>query len=74
METYPSTKRFALQRGFTMIEVLFAMVILSVGLVTLGSLAAQTMSGTTRSSWRTSIAGPLGIPMWLSPAEARPEA
>jgi prepilin-type N-terminal cleavage/methylation domain-containing protein len=36
-------------RGFTLIETLVAMFILSVGLVALGSLAAQTLSGTSRT-------------------------
>src|SRR5579862_8856291 len=36
-------------RGFTMIETLVAMLVLTVGLVTLGSLASQTLNGTSRS-------------------------
>ncbi len=36
-------------RGFTLVETLVAMMVLSIGLVALGGLAAQTMSGTTRS-------------------------
>jgi prepilin-type N-terminal cleavage/methylation domain-containing protein len=39
------------KRGFTLIETLVAMFILSVGLVALGSLAAQTLSGTTRTHY-----------------------
>lgn len=50
METYPSHLRRA-SRGFTMIEMLFAMLILSVGLVTLGSLTAQTLNGTAGSRY-----------------------
>ena len=37
------------QRGFTMVEVLFAMIILAVGMIALSSLAAQTMAGTAQS-------------------------
>jgi prepilin-type N-terminal cleavage/methylation domain-containing protein len=37
------------QRGFTMVEVLFAMIILAVGMIALSSLAAQTMTGTAQS-------------------------
>jgi type IV pilus modification protein PilV len=36
-------------RGFTMVEVLVAMLVLSVGLVSLSSLASQTLYGTARS-------------------------
>jgi prepilin-type N-terminal cleavage/methylation domain-containing protein len=38
-------------RGFTMIEVLFAMVILSTGLIALSSLAAQNLNGTATSRY-----------------------
>jgi prepilin-type N-terminal cleavage/methylation domain-containing protein len=41
----------ASSRGFTMIEVLIAMVILSTGLVALSSLAAGTLGGTARSRY-----------------------
>jgi prepilin-type N-terminal cleavage/methylation domain-containing protein len=37
------------QRGYTMLEVLFAMIILAVGMIALSSLAAQTMAGTAQS-------------------------
>ena len=36
-------------RGFTLVETMVAMVVLSVGLVALGGLAAQSMNGTSRS-------------------------
>src|SRR5579864_3288819 len=39
------------KRGFTLIETLVAMFILCVGLVALASLAAQTLSGTTRTHY-----------------------
>ena len=49
METLRLRRKTDPARGFTVLEVLFSIVILSVGLVTLSSLAAQTLSGTTRS-------------------------
>jgi prepilin-type N-terminal cleavage/methylation domain-containing protein len=36
-------------RGFTLVEILVAMVVMSVGLVALSGLAAQTMTGTSRA-------------------------
>lgn len=51
METSKLRLKAAPKRGFTLIETLVAMFILSVGLVTLGSLAAQTLSGTTRTHY-----------------------
>jgi type IV pilus modification protein PilV len=45
-------------RGFSLLEVLVAMVILSIGLVALCSLAAQTMTGTSRSQF-TALASDL---------------
>jgi prepilin-type N-terminal cleavage/methylation domain-containing protein len=51
METSQSLRRTAPSRGFTVLEVLFSMVILAVGLVTLSSLAAQTLNGTARSQY-----------------------
>ena len=50
METLPSHRHSeARQRGFTLIEVLFAMIVLMVGMVALSSLAARTMVGTAQS-------------------------
>lgn len=50
METFPLHRpKRSSDLGFTMVETLVAMLVLSVGLVTLGSLAAQTMNGTARS-------------------------
>lgn len=49
METSRLLRKKEPARGFTVLEVLFSIVILSVGLVTLSSLAAQTLSGTSRS-------------------------
>ncbi len=51
MEMSKLRLRAAPSRGFTLIETLVAMFILSVGLVALGSLAAQTLSGTTRTHY-----------------------
>ena len=42
-------RRQKISRGFTLIETMVALVVLCVGLVALGGLAAQTMNGTTRS-------------------------
>jgi len=42
-------RRQKTSRGFTLIETMVALVVLCVGLVALGGLAAQTMNGTTRS-------------------------
>ena len=49
METSKLRLRRNPSRGFTLVETLVAMIILSVGLVALGSLAAQTLSGTSRT-------------------------
>jgi prepilin-type N-terminal cleavage/methylation domain-containing protein len=49
METFQLRPRKAPARGFTLVETLVAMLVLSVGLVGLGSLAAQSMNGTARS-------------------------
>lgn len=38
-------------RGFTLVETLVAMLVLSIGLVALASLAAQSLSGTSRSQF-----------------------
>lgn len=51
METLKLRLKASPKRGFTLIETLVAMFILSVGLVALGSLAAQTLSGTTRTHY-----------------------
>ena len=73
----------ARQRGFTLIEVLFAMIVLMVGMVALSSLAARTMVGTAQSrfmglsaslrseklGYRT--AGRPGIRMFASPRAPR---
>lgn len=49
METYPSHRRKFGSRGFTMIEVLVAIIVLTVGLVALSALATQTVTGTQSS-------------------------
>jgi len=47
METYPSRPHeLASSRGFTMVEVLVAILVLTIGLVALSSLATATLSGT----------------------------
>ena len=47
METYPSQRlEVDSSRGFTMVEVLVAILVLTVGLVALSSLATATLSGT----------------------------
>jgi prepilin-type N-terminal cleavage/methylation domain-containing protein len=47
-----SLRKHAAGRGFTLIEVLIAVIVFSVGLVTLGSLAALTLNGTAASRYR----------------------
>src|SRR5580692_4321575 len=42
--------------GFTVIETLFAMLVLSIGLVTLSSLAATTLNNTARSNFMAQAA------------------
>jgi Tfp pilus assembly protein PilV len=49
METLKLRLKRASERGSTLVEALIAVMVLSVGLVALGSLAAQTMTGTSRS-------------------------
>jgi prepilin-type N-terminal cleavage/methylation domain-containing protein len=50
METYPLQRRKSqFARGFTMLEVLVAIFVMTVGLVALSALAAKTMSGTENS-------------------------
>jgi prepilin-type N-terminal cleavage/methylation domain-containing protein len=49
METLKLRLKAPPSRGFSLVETLVAMLVLSVGLVALGSLAAQTMTGTARS-------------------------
>ena len=50
METYPLRLRKDLSaRGFTMLEVMVAIFVMTVGLVALSALAAKTMSGTESS-------------------------
>ncbi len=52
METYPLTNhavRKGTAAGFSLVEVLFAILILVVGLVSMASLVAQTVTGTERS-------------------------
>ncbi len=44
-----SRRRRQCSRGFTVIETLFAMLVLTIGLVTLSSLAATTLNNTERS-------------------------
>lgn len=51
METLLSRHKLAASRGFTMIEVLIALFMFSVGLVTLSSLAAQALNGTATSRY-----------------------
>jgi prepilin-type N-terminal cleavage/methylation domain-containing protein len=52
METSMSPRRKAPWRGFTLIEVLVAVIVFSVGLVALGSLATMTLNGTAASRYR----------------------
>jgi prepilin-type N-terminal cleavage/methylation domain-containing protein len=47
-----SPRNRARSGGFTLIEVLIAVIVFSVGLVTLGSLAAFTLNGTAASRYR----------------------
>jgi prepilin-type N-terminal cleavage/methylation domain-containing protein len=49
MEMSKSLLKEASERGFTLIETLVAMMVLSIGLVALCSLAAQSLSNTSRS-------------------------
>jgi prepilin-type N-terminal cleavage/methylation domain-containing protein len=49
METLKLRLKVAPSGGFSLVETLVAMVVMSVGLVALCSLAAQTMTGTSRS-------------------------
>jgi prepilin-type N-terminal cleavage/methylation domain-containing protein len=49
METSKLRRKVAPARGFTLVETLVAMMVLSIGLVALASLAAQSMVGTSRS-------------------------
>jgi type IV pilus modification protein PilV len=51
METLQSRHKEAPSRGFTLIETLIAMLVLSVGLVALASLSAQTLNGTAQSRY-----------------------
>jgi Tfp pilus assembly protein PilV len=51
MEKSVSRHRRQSSRGFTVIETLFAMVVLTVGLVALSSLAATTLNNTERSRY-----------------------
>jgi type IV pilus assembly protein PilV len=52
MEMSMSPRSKAPSRGFTLIEVLVAVIVFAVGLVTLGSLAAMTLNGTAASRYR----------------------
>lgn len=52
METRLSPHRKAPARGFTLVEVLVAVIVFAVGLVTLGSLATMTLNGTAASRYR----------------------
>lgn len=47
-----SPRRKASSQGFTLIEVLIAVIVFAVGLVTLGSLAALTLNGSAASRYR----------------------
>jgi len=49
METSKSHLRRVPTKGFTLVETLVAMLVLSIGLVALASLAAQSLSNTSRS-------------------------
>ena len=49
METFPLPPKETPARGFTLIETMVAMLVLCVGLVASGSLAAQSLNGTSRS-------------------------
>ncbi len=55
METLTSRPKAPSERGFTLLEVLIAMFVLSTGLIALSSLAAQNLNGTARSRY-TSLA------------------
>jgi prepilin-type N-terminal cleavage/methylation domain-containing protein len=46
-----ATRRTATARGFTLIEVLFSILVLSVGIMAVASLVAQMESGTDRSGY-----------------------
>jgi type IV pilus assembly protein PilV len=56
METFQLRHRGAAARGFTLIETMVAILVLSVGLVGLASLAAQSLSGTSRSRFSAAAA------------------
>src|SRR5260221_2233294 len=56
METFQLRPRGAAARGFTLIETMVAILVLSVGLVGLASLAAQSLSGTSRSRFSAAAA------------------
>lgn len=49
METFPLLHKVATRRGFSLIETMIAILVLSVGLVALGGLVAQSLNGTSRS-------------------------
>ncbi len=49
METFPLRRNRKLAAGFSLIESMIAILVLCVGLVALGSLAAQSLTGTSRS-------------------------
>jgi len=51
METFQLRPRKASVQGFTLVETLVAMFVLSVGLVALGGLAGQTLNGTARARY-----------------------
>src|ERR1700733_13363532 len=51
METLTFHPEASSERGFSMVEVLIAMFVLSTGLIALSSLAAQNLGGTARSRY-----------------------
>ena len=53
METSKLRLKGGPSRGFTLVETLVAMFVLTFGLVALGSLVAQSMAGTNRTHFKS---------------------